>query len=115
MGKKYRVPGFLATTNQKKTAEYFAFKADSTQPRALWHIKFDRRGKNKIEYRVRHMTFVSNTLMADEGEYLFTPYSVFTLQSVKWSEQLFKPHEFTLIAALDNKKEAEDLPLAPWY
>ena len=52
---------------------------------------------------------------AAEGEYLFAPYSVFTLASVKWSSDLNKPHEFTLLPATDNKKEDENLPLAPWY
>ena len=61
------------------------------------------------------MTFVSKTLMKGESEYLFAPYSVFTLVSVKWSGELHKPHEFTIRAARDNKREVEELPLTPWY
>jgi hypothetical protein len=62
------------------------------------------------------MSFVSKTLIGGENEYLFAPYSVFTLVSVKWSaKELIFPHEFTILAARDNKEEDEDLPLAPWY
>ena len=37
------------------------------QPRALWHIKLDPRGKDDAQYRVQHMTFVEKTLIAGEG------------------------------------------------
>ena len=61
------------------------------------------------------MTLVSKTLISGELEYLFAPYSVFTLVSVKWSDELVKPHKFTLRPVIDNKLEDEELPLAPWY
>ena len=115
IGKKYRVPAFLATSDKRGVAVAFVFKSDNTHPRAMWRITFDPRGKDHAEYRVKHMTFVSKTLIASEHEYLFAPYSVFTLVSVKWSSQLIKPHEFTIRSALDNKKEDEHLPLTPWY
>ena len=114
-GHKYRVPGFLATTSKRSIAVGFLYKVDSKQPRALWRIMFDRRGEKHVEYRVRHMTFVSKTLIPEEGEYLFAPYSVFTLVSVRWSLEMDKPHQFTIRAAIDNKNEDENLPLAPWY
>ena len=114
-GKKYRVPGFLASSSDRRVAINFVFSADKTHPCALWRIKFDKRGELHPEYRVKHMTLVSKTLIAGEQEYLFAPYSVFLLVSVKWSSKLDKPHEFTLHPALDNKDEDEDLPLAPWY
>ena len=82
----------------------------------MWRITFDPRGKLNPEYRVKHMTFVSKTLISGENEYLFAPYSVFTLVSVKWSaNEETSPHEFTIHAALDNKEEDEYLPLSPWY
>ena len=81
----------------------------------LWHITFDPRGKDQPEYRVKHMSFVSKTLAAGEREYLFVPYSVFTLVSVKWNEGLIVPHQFTIRSAHDNKEEDDDLPLTPWY
>ena len=81
----------------------------------MWRITFDPRGKLHPKYRVQHMSFVSNTLMEGENEYLFAPYSVFKLVSIEWSEELTDAHEITIRAARNNKEETEDLPLAPWY
>ena len=53
-------------------------------------------------------------LNSGEGEYLFTPYSVFTVRKVKWSDDRTEPHSITIAAALDNALEPDDLPLAPW-
>ena len=114
-GKKYRVPGYLATSNQQSVAAAFSFKVGKLLPRAMWRITFDKRGKNKPQYRVQHMSFVSKTLIPGEHEYLFAPYSVFTLVSVEWSSEWIEPHEFTLKAARDNMEEDENLPLTPWY
>merc|ERR1719201_549987 len=116
IGKKYRVPGFLATSVRREIAAAFAFKADMANPShpcAIWRITFDPRGKENPDYRVKHMTLVSKTLTAGEHEYLFAPYSVFTLVSVKWSEH--DAIKFTIRAARDNKEEDECLPLTPWY
>jgi len=115
IGKKYRVPGFLATSIKRSVAAKFAFDPSKTHPCAIWRIAFDTRGKLHPEYRVQHMTFVSKTLIKGESEYLFAPYSVFTLLSVEWSPKRRKPHEFVIQAAVDNQDEEEDLPLAPWY
>ena len=115
LGKKYRVPGFLSTSDNRQVAVAFASQADGAHPCAMWRITLDPRGNNRPEYRVKHMSFVSKTLAVDEREYLFVPYSVFTLVSVKWSEELIAPHEFTIRAAHDNKEEDDGLPLAPWY
>ena len=62
--------------------------------------------------------FVSCTnVVVDESEYLWAPYSVFTVASTKWSSdpEYLQPHEINLVAALDNLREEEDLPLSPWY
>lgn len=114
-GRKYRVPGFLATSIKRSVAANFAFRIGKNRPRAMWHIAFDPRGKRHPEYRVQHLTFVSKSFTRGEHEYLFPPYSVFTLLSITWSETLGTPHEFCIQAARDNQEEYEDLPLAPWY
>ena len=114
-GKKYRVPGFLATSSKRSIAANFAFDPERTHPCAMWRIVFDPRGEHHPEYRVQHMTFVSKTLIKGENEYLFAPYSAFTLMSVKWSATLRRPHEFVIQAAVDNLQEDENLPLTPWY
>ena len=115
VGKKYRVPAFLSTSDNREIAVAFARRAAGHHPCVMWRVTFDPRGKSCAEYRVKHMSFVSKTLIAGEREYLFVPYSVFTLISVKWSDTLIVPHEFTIRAARDNKEEDECLPLAPWY
>ena len=52
-----------------------------------------------------------------EAEFLFAPYSAFTVVSVEASapNSYLAPHVVTLAAAVDNRLEPEDLPLAPWY
>ena len=115
LGQKYRIPGFLATSSKRAVAASFAAASGLQHPRAMWHVVFDKRGKENPEYRVQHMTLVSKASIKGEYEYLFAPYSVFTLVSVVWSDEQAKPHEFTIEAACNNKVESEDLPLAPWY
>jgi len=119
VGKKYRVPGFLSTSVDREVAAAFVMRADRAHPShpcVMWRITFDPRGRLHPEYRVKHMAFVSKSLIVSESEYLFAPYSVFTLVSVKWStRELAHPHEMTIRAAHDNKDEDENLPLAPWY
>ena len=48
-------------------------------------------------------------------QYLFAPYSAFTVVSATWNlGTSLDPHVIELHAAVDNKEEPEDLPLAPW-
>ena len=118
LGNKYRVPGFLATSTERWIAEKFADEAyedNGAHPCVIWRVTFDPRGEHQPQYRVRHMTFVSKSLIKDEQEYLFAPYSVFTLVSTQWSPIRNKPHEITILASHDNKREDENLPLVPWY
>ena len=112
-GKQCRAPGFLVTSSDPAVASGFA-SADPEHPCASWRFEFDRRGETDAEYRVRHMAFVSKALIPTEEEYLFAPYSVFTLVSVKWSATR-GPHKFILQPAIDNITEDESMPLAPWY
>ena len=58
---------------------------------------------------------VSRTNVPGEEEYLFAPYSVFSVVTARWNAgTTAEPHEVELLAAVDNKREPEDLPLAPW-
>ena len=48
-------------------------------------------------------------------QYLSAPYSAFTVVSATWNlGTSLDPHVIELEAAVDNKEEPEDLPLAPW-
>ena len=64
------------------------------------------------------VNYVESSKFGDaEAEFLFAPYSAFTVVSVAPSAQnsYLAPHVITLTAAVDNRLEPEDLPLAPWY
>ena len=62
-----------------------------------------------------HVNLVKKTNVAGEEEYLFAPYSAFTVLSATWNAGTdADPHVIELRAAVDNKTKPEDLPLAPW-
>jgi hypothetical protein len=70
--------------------------------------------------RCKHVNFCENSDVHGEEEFLFAPYSVFTVLfvTVPSSPSDDDPVIVRLLAAVlavDNIKEAEDLPLAPWY
>ena len=53
-------------------------------------------------------------MCSGEGEYLFAPFSVFTIRKVKWNDDPLESHSITVTAAVDNALEPDDLPLSPW-
>ena len=64
-----------------------------------------------------HVNLVTKRVpgLPDEQEYLFAPYSAFTVLSARWNAgTVAAPHEIELLAAVDNREAPEDLPLAPW-
>eukprot|EP00292_Cryptomonas_paramecium_P005097 CAMPEP_0113703336 /NCGR_PEP_ID=MMETSP0038_2-20120614/25793_1 /TAXON_ID=2898 /ORGANISM="Cryptomonas paramecium" /LENGTH=428 /DNA_ID=CAMNT_0000627767 /DNA_START=800 /DNA_END=2086 /DNA_ORIENTATION=+ /assembly_acc=CAM_ASM_000170 len=118
-GVRYRVPGFLASSMSRDVAYNFYYQAyDQGLPAVLWRVQLDPRGQDELRYRCKHVNLVSRSHFGDsEAEFLFAPYSAFEVVSVQWSARPDDdtPHEVTIRAALDNRKEPEDLPLAPWY
>ena len=79
--------------------------------KAKWLIRIDPARK------CRHVNLVTRRVpnLPDEQEYLFAPYSAFTVLTAAWSEgTIASPHKIELLAAVDNKEAPEDLPLAPW-
>lgn len=62
------------------------------------------------------VNLVTESFHQREAEFLFAPYSVFTVGGVEWRTRpsSTRPHVVYLNAATDNRDEAEDLPLAPW-
>jgi len=112
VGIKYRVPGFLATSSNIRVAKTFVGRLPAGVPRVIWIIVMDPRGRTDPAYRVKHMTLVRKAHIKNEDEYLFTPYSTFTVLAADWSAD---PGEVSLRPALDNKLQDEALPLAPWY
>jgi hypothetical protein len=64
------------------------------------------------------VNYVESSKFGDaEAEFLFAPYSTFTVISAVPSapNNYLNPHVITLSAAIDNRLEDLDLPLAPWY
>ena len=62
-----------------------------------------------------HVNLVHKTHVEGEEEYLFAPYSAFTVTRATWNNgTASNPHVIELMAAVDNKAEREDLPFAPW-
>ena len=61
--------------------------------------------------------FLESSTSGDATLLLWAPYSVFTVEKVELAAEnsYLNPHVITLRAAVDNRLEPEDLPLAPWY
>jgi hypothetical protein len=123
-GKKYRVPAFLATSVKKNVTNDFMFRAESQgYPVVRWKILLDKRadpdGENDPRYLCKQVNLLRVTHCAGEEEFLFQAFSVFTVKEVSWSKSALAtmddPHCIVLEAAVDNKDEPEDLPLAPWW
>jgi hypothetical protein len=111
-GKKYRVPGFLATSLRQEATDGFMYCAEEAGfDAAQWRILLDPRGENL------HVSELSVPHCPGEQEFLFQAFSVFTVKEVQWSASATakQPHRITLVPALDNALEPEDLPLAPWF
>ena len=108
-GLQFRQPAYVATSFSRAVADRFIARARG--PRILWLIRIDPVRK------CDHVNLIASAKshVAGEEEYLFTPYSAFTVLSAKWNAgTAANPHIIELQAAVDNKAEPEDLPLAPW-
>ena len=117
-GKKYRVPGFLATSFSEDVAYRFLYMkfAEGRTP-VKWIVELDPRGRDSLQHRCKHVNFCENSDVPGEEEFLYAPYSVFTVISLTVPPMPTddNPIVVRLLAAVDNLKEPEDLPLAPWY
>jgi len=116
VGKKYRVPGFLATSFDEQVALKFRDEEAYVPPggeRILWVVHVDPAGDIDKSRRCKH-AYLIRSLLSHEAEFLFTAFSVFTVRNVLWGEG-GTPSRVELDAAMSNDTEPEDLPLAPWY
>eukprot|EP01046_Picozoa_sp_COSAG06_P041204 COSAG06_NODE_5087_length_3731_cov_98.491465_2_plen_97_part_00 len=90
-------------------------------------LHIDPAGDHDADRRCKHVNYVSHSHVGGEAEFLFAPYSIFTVHSVNWGEG-GAPHRTQLYATTDNRAQAEggggqwatpegseELPLAPWY
>jgi hypothetical protein len=118
VGKKYRVPGFLATSFLQRVAnDFLRRKFESGRTPVRWEVVLDPRGRDDLAFRCRHVNYLTHTQIPGEEEFLFTPYSAFTVLSFNQPAHptAADPVVIRIQASLDNQEEPEDLPLAPWY
>ena len=128
-GKKYRAPMFVATSFEESTSVHtFLMRldpptADQTPPfqePTLWRFHLD--ASLSAGQRCKHVNFIDRTdgTVHGEDEFLYSPYSVFTVTAVSWheaplvNEYIARPHTIDVDVAPDNRCEPLDLPLAPW-
>ncbi len=82
-GRQFRVAGFLATSFDYATAFQFMCRADKrNEPCVAWEIRVDPRGKDQPWRRCMHVNYVQSSNVSAEKEYLFAPYSPFTVKQV---------------------------------
>ncbi len=84
-GKSFRVAGFLASSFSQARALGFMCAADSqrNEPCVLWEVHVDPEGEFLPTRRCYHVNYVQrNLLNYEEEEYLFAPYSPFTVEHV---------------------------------
>ena len=106
--RKYRQPAYLATSFSEQVARGFLAMRGGDDC-VLWRVRIDPVRK------CHHVNLVRATHVAGEEEYLFAPYSAFTVLSATWNAgTAADPHVIELRAAVDNQAEPEDVPLAPW-
>merc|ERR1711939_447912 len=99
----------------ESVAAMFALRAREGRARGLWKIAVDKRGITDPMYRCRHAFVLEMTHIPGEEEYLFVPYSAFTVVATEWSDNFTQPHIIRLQASMDNLTEDVNVPLAPWY
>jgi hypothetical protein len=113
VGQKYRVPGYLATSFSEGVAYSFLYNkfAEGKTP-VKWIVEMDARGRDDPVFKCKQVNFVDTRTLGEE-EFLFAPYSVFTVLDVRVPTH--PSDDDPVVAAVDNLKEEEGLDLAPWY
>ena len=110
-GREFRQPAYLATSFSQATADLFIARSLMESQKVRWVVRIDP------ERKCVHVNLVTKRVpgLPDEQEYLFVPYSAFTVTRVVWNAgTVAAPHVIEILAAADNREAAEDLPLAPW-
>eukprot|EP00039_Didymoeca_costata_P010264 m.137818 g.137818 ORF g.137818 m.137818 type:complete len:488 (-) comp14761_c1_seq2:24-1487(-) len=117
-GRCFRAPMFLATSFSEKVAEkFYEGHCNGTNKLAVkFIVHVDPAGEFDNTKRCQNANLLTNSKFQGEKEYLFVPYSVFTVRLVKLSPNNSDqhPHIIHLEAAVDNSRESHTLSLAPW-
>ena len=116
-GKKYRVPGFLATSPRRDATNPFKERAEAAGFRVVqWKFEFDPRGDplgaGDQARRCKHINKLRVTHFRGEDEYLFQAFSPFTVTAADFTTAGTAADPFlgTLEPALDGLLEDEGLP-----
>lgn len=111
-GKKYRCPVLLATSRKRKIGEMLCYRAVNRKIDAILYIIHLDKGKC---FNVNYIGRNSN--IDNEEEFLFLPYSVFTVRSTLWQNEpsTGNPHIIHLNASADSESESEFLPIVNWH
>ena len=81
--KTFCVAGFLATSFSREKAEEFMCFADQRgEPCVMWEVQVDPAGERSAARRCLHVNYVTRSNVPGEDEYLFAPYSPFTVKEV---------------------------------
>ena len=113
----------MSKKNVSETCKYVDIR-----PRAVDETRLAYDGKTQRDWSWNSRgVYVIEERGAAEAEFLFAPYSIFTVLSVEWGEN-GAPHRIELYAATDNRAQAaggegpwatpvgsEELPVVPWY
>jgi hypothetical protein len=111
-GKQYRAAMFLATTVDKKVTEHFLDQISDNLVPVLFTFEIDQ------DHKCLHAMYLEDhTLVKGEREFLYTPYSTFTVENVYIPEKIdsSNPVQIALSVAPDNLIALEDLPTKVWH
>ena len=118
IGQPIRIAGAFATSFDRAQADIFVQLAvDAQRPGVLFLVSLDPRGETSLHYRCKHVSLLTDGMVSSEKEFLFTPYSIFTVKNVTMNVgSLQNPHVIEMIADIENHiGKAENQPLALWY
>jgi hypothetical protein len=108
---------------------------DSGLPPVHWIVRVNPKGETSLRwaralrvsrccsrfnprrrFRCKHVNLVEKSNVKGEIEFLFAPFSVFTVVSVHVPAKptASNPIVIVLEAAIDNRDEPDTLPLSPW-
>jgi len=109
-GRKYRAPAFLSTSFSEEKAQAFIEMVKPPLQCVKWHVHVPLKAATNANF------IEQKSNVKGEYEFLFVPYSVFTVLEATWQESpnAMFPHEMHILASEDNKHEKNDLPSSPW-
>jgi len=108
VGTEFRAPMYLATSDDLQVAQGFLRDNSDPENGVLWVIELNDC------YKCKHVNYLDGvSTCKGESEFLFPPYSPFTVKAVE-PPTSSSPMKIVLEAAVDGKTASESLPLSPW-